>query len=387
MFVSENPCNQPLYKSDTNTFLCEIAHIIDASEDNNIRIQNTENLEKLREYVKNKNPHFLLKDENLIKSEYNGIALCCNCHQTIDSHNYTVEKLLSIKDKIIEYAKKLEVSLFNNYNEMSNVVIPILKENKEIVDLYGFENDPLTHQDKYPLWLKNESILLKNNRTLKTIFQKNIKLFAKCNNNIIDEFCKHVKEFEDTRDQPNKRYSLFPKEVMDLFNIEPVSGGKPYSNCDALINYCNNNKYKDILLITKPIPQLQYRDINGKSGFLELNNFHYLHQLLWNNYCIKPKKDTGVRLENLLYHLNLLEQNGIYYQFDILNMILIFKKNIVKLVYEYCFTSNNYYEIRNKNDFKIICNLHNFNDAPNTCKNMQHEYWNSKQLIWKIHNE
>jgi hypothetical protein len=395
MFFSEIKCETFLYKD--GTYLGEIAHIIDASPKKNLRSPNPENLAKLKKYIQDteKTSGKELNEEDLIKHKLNGIAVCANCHKIIDSSaSYTVEYLLDIKDTVIKDIREEQdhkKNIFKNYNEMSEVVIPLLKENKEIFDLYSAENDPSTHDDKYPLWVKNQNILLKNNRLLKIIFQKNIQLFTDyIQENVITKFYNHVKEFEDTRDKPTKRYSLFPPSLSKLFQVDhfTIDDKFLYQDCDHIINYFNKKKYKDILLITKPIPKLQYKDTNGELGFLDLNNL-YLSQLFLNEKIkIQENTTTRIELKNLLYHLKILEYNDINYEFDFLNMILIFKKNIVKLVEEYCFTDNNYYEIKNKNDFKIIYNLYVWNDTPTTCKNMEgkHEYWSQKKFISKIYN-
>jgi hypothetical protein len=181
MFVSDSSCEEKLYKADTNTSFREIAHIVDASPDNKIRMQNDKNLEILKNYVKDKNPNCLLDDKSLIESSYNGIAVCANCHKTIDSPNYTVETLLEIKDKIISHANKME---------------DIDKVDKSLQNLLG---------DIY-LWFQHNEIPTKEEINSRITSDEKIKLnyFDKDLENIVKEYIQLSNKIENIINNKNQ---------------------------------------------------------------------------------------------------------------------------------------------------------------------------------------
>jgi len=351
----ENPkCEIPLfeYENIKPTYIGEQAHIVPYSgvgnrEDKKINTRtNIHNIENL-------------------------ILLCPTCHTLVDkdkNNQYTTEILLEWKKQRQQKIDNLFAIKHKNFETLSKQVIPLLKENKEIFDAYGVENEPSTFPDKYPLWKKSEFKLLINNSKLKTIFQHNELLFSKKNADILLVFYKHVREFEDTRDSPAKRYALFPKELNSIFQIEPCIIENGVTDYDAIRKFLlllkKENRYIDFKLFPDPI--VTYKDKNSDTiKTLSLNDSHNLDQILWNSKSYiqnKPKSDK-TRLPEIIYACKLLYNIDSDFIFDPFQITATFKNKNIKFTYTYTFSESDFYELENKENIDIIVNLHEWGNS------------------------
>ena len=101
----------------------------------------------------------------------NLVVLCPNCHTDFDKNSaFLPEEVLSWKRIRQQELQSFFGIKYNTFQELKNVVVPLLCENKAI-----FENYYLNENKS--LWDKFEPIILINNRKLKTLLLNNRDLF------------------------------------------------------------------------------------------------------------------------------------------------------------------------------------------------------------------
>ena len=140
----------------------------------------------------------------------------------IKNHAFTPEEVLSWKKTRKEEVERLFSKRVSDFNELKEMVSPLLEENKSIYENYYL-------QENKSLWDKFEVKILQNNKKLKLIFSANINLFQQNENEnysnleYIRQFIAHAEEFEITRTDDEKiRKILFPVEIDSMFGVAPV---------------------------------------------------------------------------------------------------------------------------------------------------------------------
>ena len=160
----------------------------------------------------------------------NLLLLCSNCHMQIDKSRTetTINQLKEWKANRNEEVKKHFANRYGSFEELKEVVTPILKRNEQIFKNYGPETDTEVSEDRHKLWLKFQDDLISNNRRLEIILTKNKHLLHKENWEVVDEFTAHVHEFIKTRNEKDiQRVHLFPQELLSIFEIAEALVGFP----------------------------------------------------------------------------------------------------------------------------------------------------------------
>ena len=156
----------------------------------------------------------------------NLIILCPNCHTDFDKNTaFNEEKVMQWKTIRLQEIDKIFSDRFDTFEELEEVVKPILEENKRI-----YENYYLGENSK--LWKKFEETILINNQKLKLLLTQNRNLFQKSSQDeysnlaIIDELILHIDEFYFTREDEEKiRSVLFPEKVNSIFGLDSYMSG------------------------------------------------------------------------------------------------------------------------------------------------------------------
>lgn len=291
----------------------------------------------------------------------NLIILCPNCHTKFDKlHVFTPEEVLGWKKKRQDEMECYFCKKYASFDEMREVVVPLLLSNKSI-----FENYYL--KDRKTLWDKFEGQILCNNRQLKMIFHANMSLFQRnkekerSNLACIHRFIAHVDEFEATRSDEEKcREILFPAEINSMFGIEPVD--------DYLLPSTESLE----LLIAKLKEQGKFGGVflgldrphifigeNGKQEMVFLNDTPRLRQLYHDYNCFRPAE---FQLSSLNYGLSILLSRKLAFTFwDDCNLrkITVHGTKVI-FVYKYCLSKADLLQLLPEEN-SVIVNLHNWN--------------------------
>lgn len=299
-------------------------------------------------------PYFETQDN----SYENLIILCPNCHKKFDKANLLDESTVkSWKAARQAQLNEFFASKYASFDELRNVVSPLLLENKMIYEEYFLKG-------KKALWENFEPKILSNNEKLKLLFKSNLDLFQDnkdenySNLEIVRKFMLHVEEFKYTRsDQEKDRNLLFPEEINSIFGISPVSEYMLPST-EALEKFIKimqqqNNFDKVELGIDNPYVLLK----NGDKIYL--TDTPRLRQIYYNYGCFRR---AGVRLKNLNFALQCLKSRKIKFKYKNPSSLREIIINDVKMVfvYEYClskmFLANLFPTPKT-----VIVNLHNWN--------------------------
>jgi hypothetical protein len=133
-------CKSILYNPKKNAYIGRAAHIIDAAVGAKKRSANQENITLLKKFIKKNNPNWeKLDDNDLIRSEYNCLVVCANCHAIIDVPNFNVEDLLNIKQKTMDYANNSDNNIINDIALIGN---DFMKSILNKIDLSDINIDP-----------------------------------------------------------------------------------------------------------------------------------------------------------------------------------------------------------------------------------------------------
>lgn len=291
----------------------------------------------------------------------NLIILCPNCHTNFDKNSaFNEEEVKNWKRIREEDISKIFDIKFNSFEELEEIVKPILEENKSIYEKYYLG-------DNSKLWKKFEEKVLLNNQKLKKILNKNRTLFQKssqeCYSNLatIDELILHIDEFYSTREDEEKiRSVLFPEEVNSIFGINGYLT-KVLPSLEALECFIqkllDNDIFVDISLDIDT-PFIQFNKEN-RIETLYLEDLPRVRQFYYQYFCFKG---VGLRLESLTFILKWLKNNNIEYEFPnfpILSDIKI-KGKLFKFIYEYCLSKETIISFAPQKGL-IILNLFNFN--------------------------
>ena len=315
----------------------------------------------------------------------NLILLCANCHTKIDRSLDTNEK-----NKLIEWKKdRMEIidryfsTKYASFDNLKESVVPILKENQYIFQTCG----PNTNKtENHSLWKKFELDVIANNRKLELILSKNKNLLHQSNQQIVDLFIWHSKEFIKTRNEDNiNRINLFPTELLSIFGLEEVCHHLE-NNVSALqnfIKYLIKEKRFRTLNLTDSLPVLTYLDNKKQQIYLNLNDEPNVKQIFFNGIFYRPK-NSSLRLDSLIFFLKWLEKNNIKYkfhEFSDLSRIKLNNKYEVKLFYEYCASISCLTEVGFN---ELLCvNLYNWNDGQFSSEAQQY----AKKVNMKTFNQ
>ena len=262
----------------------------------------------------------------------NLVILCPNCHTKFDKvHLFTEDQIREWKQIRRSEVEKFFSKKYATFEELSEVVVPILMENKSYFENY-FINENKT------LWDKFENQLLINNRKLKTIFESNIKLFQTHTENsysnlyYIQKFIAHANEFEATRcDDEKIRQVLFPAEINSMFGIAPVEDYLLPSteSLEALITiFSREGMYKEIVLGVQD-PYLSYVD-RETTHTLFLKDTPRVRQLYSDYKCFRH---TNVRLDSLNFAFSCLNSKKLKWKFSKPNNLREIDVNGVRFLY------------------------------------------------------
>lgn len=292
----------------------------------------------------------------------NLVILCPNCHTNFDkNHAFSPEQVLSWKQIRRDEIDRLFSTKYTSFDELKEIVAPILIENKTIYENYYLGNNK-------KLWDKFEIKLLINNRKLKTILQSNFHLIQRNSNKdysnleCIHQFLLHIEEFELTRgDKEKVRQVLFPPEINSMFGVSAVCGFLLPSTEkleELITNLYDEGKYLGIELgIDNPYLILNE---NGKQEIVLLFDTPRLRQLYYSYGCHNRAK---VRLESLNYALKCIRQRGLDYRYICYNNLreILVKKVKIVFVYEYCLSEVCLMSL-SPEEGSVIVNLHNWNE-------------------------
>lgn len=291
----------------------------------------------------------------------NLVVLCPNCHTDFDKNSaFFPEEVLCWKQIRQQELNAFFGIKYNTFQELKNVVVPLLSENKTIFENYY-------SKDNRTLWDKFEPIILINNRKLKTLLSTNRDLFQynskKEHSNIecVNTYMLHIDEFEATRGNDEKvRQVLFPDKINSIFGISPVNDHlmPTTESLEALIAVLKNQgKYGGISLgIEKPFFVLIEDE---KTREVYLDDTPQLRQMYFDYHCFRKCK---VRLESVNFALKSISRRNIRYSFiqpDNLREIAINGTKMI-FVYEYCL-SDVALRIMCPEKGCVIVNLHNWN--------------------------
>lgn len=298
----------------------------------------------------------------------NLLLLCSNCHTQVDGNRTeaTVTQLKEWKrnrnDAIVRQFEKQYAS----FRELKEVVTPLLERNRQIFDSYGPLNDAPDNPERHDIWLRFEGEIISNNRCLEIILTKNKKLFPRENQEIVDSFVAHAREFTQTRRENTvSRLHLFPLPLLSIFGISQASDRFP-PNLSALQNFVSHLRREErfISLQLNEDPRLIYLN-EGAKVTLMLKDRPRVQQIFWNGQFFRPQR-TDVRIESFVFFIQWLYRNRIRYKFtdmDKLTTITLNSKYRVKLCYKYILSLSDLYSMTLSSG-DIVINLHNWNGAP-----------------------
>ena len=308
----------------------------------------------------------------------NLILLCANCHREIDNDTsaISISKMREWKHNRNKEIETHFTQIHSTFDGLRNAVDPILRRNREIFNNYGPGDSDQRDTERYKLWLKFENEILANNRCLELALSKNKILLPQENQEIVDTFISHVREFEETRGNNSIfRLCLFPQELLSIFGIEEALVGLP-PNFSALQNFVsrliNTNRFVSLCLDAEP--HLIYLEC-GFQETLRLEDRPRVQQIFWNGYFFKPKI-TDLRIQDLTFFVQWVRRNGVSCECDDLHDLsswtLDGKHKIkVKLCYKYVLSLLDLY-MMTLTPGDTVVNMHRWNGAP--IGNDAHEY-------------
>ena len=298
----------------------------------------------------------------------NLLLLCRNCHKKTDS-NGTEATIAQLR----EWKKNRNIEIegqfakqFASFAALKEVVKPILERNGQIFDSYGPMYGEPYNLARHDLWLRFKGELIYNNRHLEIILTKNKNLLPKENQEIVEDFVSHAREFTQTRGEVQiQRVHLFPDQLLSIFGITQALVGFP-PNLSALQNFVFNllREGRFVSLQLNEDPRLTYLD-EGTKVTLMLEDRPRVQQIFWNGNFFTPRT-TDIRIESLVFFVQWLYKNQIQYEFaDMkdLTTITINKKHRVRLCCKYVLSVSDVQKMAlTKGD--MVVNLHNWNGAP-----------------------
>ena len=296
----------------------------------------------------------------------NLLLLCRNCHKTIDDQEKKMDSILRRwkEERKVELHTRF-TRKYQSFEQLTTIVVPILKRNLEIFDSYGPGNHKSADTGRHDLWLKFEGELISNNQQLKALLTTNKELLHCENRDIVQEFIVHNNEFIHTRNNlPTSRVKLFPQNLNAIFGVERVSE-RLAPNVSALQNFIAHLVHDDRYIALELVPnQILIYSESGKEIKLHLNDRPRVQQIYRNNDCYSPQT-TKLRLDGLVFVLQWLADRNIHYTFrrvgNLAEFILNDKYNVF-FCYEYCMSLATMYDVPTSSDLLVV-NLYNWNNG------------------------
>ena len=331
-----NPaCQVELYQDGTN--LGEMAHIVPHAEGGDVTLENL-------------------------------LMLCLSCHTQIDRNRTesTVAQLKKWKDNRNSEIAQLFEKKYPSFMELKAACVPILNRQLQIFSSYGPTDENANDNEIHELWVKFEEELIANNTRLDLMLNTNRGLLHKENQNIVDQFSSHAREFAKTReDSPTLRRNLFPAGILSLFGLEDERQGlapnlSPFQNFVAHLK----KEGKFVALELFPDQTITYIEGNEKV-ILNLNERSRVLQLYWDGRYYRPQT-TDVRLQDLVYFIRWLHTNNVPYRFGdsgSLTELTLNESCKVKLCYSYCLSVSDLHEISIEKGLCVV-NMHMWNGGP-----------------------
>lgn len=313
--------------------------------------------------------HIVAVSDEGNESFENLVLICPNCHRQIDSTRgeSTICRLKGWKRERNSEIRSMFTMRYESFVELKEAVVPLLKRNGRIFESYGPDNDDTSNPERHRLWEKFEGELIANNDKLRLLLSHNEHLLHQGNNEIVQQFVAHAREFVETRnDTPIQRIELFPKDLLSIFGLEKAEHLRLTSNLSALQNFVTHliSEDKFVQLCLVPEQTLVYIE-NGRQIRLDLLDYPNVRQIYFSGRYYHPK-NTEVRLEDIVFMLTWLDNNNIRCEFkDVrkLTELTLNRRHKVKLFYKYCLSLSDLYEL-NVEDSPIVVNVHNWNGAP-----------------------
>lgn len=318
-----------------------------------------------------------------LSSHENIILLCANCHEQFDREpsSWDPNTLTEWKKTNRENIEAMFTQEVHNFVDLKSMVAPILENNQKIFENYGPHIN-----DTNELWNKFEYQLIANNKRLELMLNKNRKLLPYSNQDIVDNFILHSKEFAETRDDPTiPRKILFPEKLLSIFGLAKVDTGlmENVSIVQNIITHLQQNGNVYINFST-PNPELRYLNEAGAETTLDLTDGPNLMQIVFTNRLFKPK-NTSLRLTKLIFFLNWLSGSGIEYEFHTypdLSRLMLNGTHEIQLFYEYTLSLSDLHHVKKSPD--LVCvNLYNWNGG--LCTAAAKNYANSVDM--KVFNQ
>lgn len=298
----------------------------------------------------------------------NLILLCRKCHTQTGGNQTeaTIGLLQEWKNNRNSEIEGRFAKRYASFEKLKESVTPILERNGQIFNGYGPNNAP-NSAEGHKLWLKFEGELISNNRRLELILTTNKNLLHKENQEIVNRFVAHAREFIETRDNNQlQRIYLFPQELLSIFGIAQALIGLP-PNLAALQNFVSYliHESRFISLDLNEDPCLTYLD-QGESVTLMLEDRPRVQQIFWNGHFFRTQSTTNIRIESLVFFARWLGKNNIRYEFaDRYNLTELILNGMykIKLCYEYVLSLSNLHMMKLE-EGDIVVNLHNWNGGP-----------------------
>lgn len=293
----------------------------------------------------------------------NLVVLCPNCHTKFDKlHLFTEEQIREWKIIRKNEVARFFSRKFTSFDDLSEIVIPILLENKACFENYYLSGNKI-------LWDKFECRTLVNNRKLKALFESNLHLFQShsekeySNLYYIQQLIAHIDEFEATRcDEEKIRQVLFPAEINSIFGIAPVSDSllpSTESLETLIVKLKEKGIYKTIVLgVDEPYISILNRENIEK---ILLKDTPRLRQLYYDYNCFRS---TKVRLDSLNFVYTCLRIKKLKWKYTKANNLREINVNGVNVifVYAYCLSDANLISMVAPEN-SIIVNLHRWNGS------------------------
>ena len=312
--------------------------------------------------------HILPHSESGDASLNNLLLLCPTCHTMIDKNrpDWSISILEAWHLQRQEEIRRRFAKQCDSFRELEKLVQPILQQNARIFANYGPTEDNSSVAARRSLWLKFEPKLIVNNQKLLHLFEANMRLFHRENQQTIKEFQLHVAEFVATRNTgfPD-RVVLFPRDINAMFGLGSPSSPTLPPSVSALQNFIKHliarNKFIDLELT--PCQLLRYTK-RGQVVEIDLSNRPRMQQLYFTHRFYRPQT-TEVRLSDLVYILQWLDERGIGYCWDDISRlteIRVADLYNVTFCYKYSLSRADIADLSNKADM-IIVNLYGWNNS------------------------
>ena len=296
----------------------------------------------------------------------NLILLCGNCHKQVDAtpplaiHGELRAWKAQRKSQIEQqFAEK-----FSTFDELQESITPILQRNEQVFRSYGPDSDS---PDARVLWLQFEGEIIANNRRMELMLVNNKSLLHKENQEIVDEFLAHTREFIVTRqDYAGIRINLFPDELLSIFGLKEIETSL-IPKVSALQNFIGHlldkGQFRGLELVRKQV--VEYEE-DGQIITMNLKNRPMVQQIFRNGKFFWPSA-TELRLRDLVFFVEWLSANKIEWKFDgICNLTeLTVGGYQVKILYKYQASLADIQTIPAKQGLLIV-NLHDWNRGPFT---------------------